>query len=98
LPYRLTFDIRVIKLVPLAAIEGIASGDVEGKGRWSFTVNGAVTIVHYEWHVRTTTVWMNTLALFARPLINWNHNSVMQRGGEALARRLNARLIEVAHY
>ena len=47
LPYRLTFDIRVIHLVPLAAIEGIASGDVEGKGRWSFTVDGSVTVVRY---------------------------------------------------
>jgi hypothetical protein len=98
LPYRLTFDIRVIHLVPLAVIEGIASGDVEGKGRWSFTVDGAVTVVRYEWHIRTIPVWMNLLALFARPLIEWNHNAVMQQGGEALARRLNARLIEIAHY
>ncbi len=43
LPYRLTFDIRVIHIAPLAAIEGIASGDVEGKGRWSFTADGGVT-------------------------------------------------------
>jgi hypothetical protein len=98
LPYRLTFDIRVIHLDPLVAIEGIASGDVEGKGRWSFTVDGAVTVVRYEWHVRTTPVWMNLLALFARPFIEWNHNAVMQQGGEALARKLNARLLEIAHY
>lgn len=97
LPYRLTFDIRVIHFVPLAAIEGIASGDVEGKGRWSFTAEGAVTIVRYEWQVRTTPVWMNLLALVARPFIEWNHNAVMQQGGEALARKLNARLLEIAH-
>jgi hypothetical protein len=98
LPYRLTFDIRVIKIVPLASIEGIASGDVEGKGRWSFTTEGAVTVVHYEWQVRTTPAWMNLLALFARPFIEWNHNAVMQQGGEALAHMLNARLVEIAHY
>ena len=98
LPYRLTFDIRVIHIEPLAAIEGIASGDVEGKGRWSFTAEGAVTVVRYEWQVRTTPVWMNLLALFVRPFIKWNHNTVMQQGGEALARMLNARLVEVAHY
>lgn len=98
LPYRLTFDIRVIHLVPLASIEGIASGDVEGKGRWSFTTADAVTVVRYEWQVRTTPVWMNLLALFARPCIEWNHNAVMQQGGEALARMLNARLVEIAHY
>lgn len=98
LPYRLTFDICVIHIEPLAAIEGVASGDVEGKGRWSFSTDGAVTIVRYEWQIRTTPVWMNLLALFARPFIKWNHNAVMQQGGEALARMLNARLIEIAHY
>lgn len=96
--YRLTFDIRLIHIMPLAAIEGIASGDVEGKGRWSFTADGAVTVVRYEWQVRTTPVWMNLLTLFARPFIKWNHNAVMQQGGEALAHMLNARMVEIAHY
>ena len=98
LPYRLTFDIRVSHIEPLAAIEGIASGDVEGLGRWSFTTDGAVTIVRYEWQIRTTPVWMNLLALFARPFIKWNHDAVMQQGGEALARMLNARLVGIAHF
>ena len=98
LPYRLTFDICVSHIDPLTAIDGIASGDVEGKGRWSFTADGAVTVVRYEWWVRTTPVWMNLLALVARPFIRWNHNAVMQQGGEALAHMLNARLVQIAHY
>lgn len=98
LPYRLTFDVCIIRFEPLIAIEGIASGDVEGQGRWSFTTNGDVTIVRYEWQVRTTPAWMNLLALFARPLFTWNHNAVMQHGGVALARLLNARLVSIAHY
>lgn len=91
LPYRLTFDIRVVRVVhaiPLTRVEGIASGDVEGRGRWSFATDGAVTSVRFEWQIRTTAVWMNLLALFARPLIKWNHDGVMRRGGEALARLL----------
>jgi len=97
LPYRLTFDIRVVHIEPLATIEGIASGDVAGLGRWSFTTDGAVTIVRYDWQVHTTPLWMNLLALFARPFFKWNHDAVMQQGGEALARMLNARLVEIAH-
>jgi Polyketide cyclase / dehydrase and lipid transport len=96
--YQLTFDIRVTHIEPKAVIEGIASGDVEGKGRWSFTADGAVTIVRHEWQVRTTPAWMNLMALFARPFFKWNHNAIMQQGGEALARMLNARLVEIAHY
>lgn len=98
LPYRLMFDICIIRFEPLLAIEGIASGDVEGQGRWSFTTKGDVTIVRYEWQVRTTPAWMNLLALFARPLFKWNHDVVMRHGGEALARLLNARLVSIAHY
>jgi hypothetical protein len=40
---------------------------------------------------------MNLLAPVARPVFKWNHDYVMQRGGEALARRLGARLVEVEH-
>lgn len=98
LPYRLTFDICVIRFEPLAVIEGIASGDVEGQGRWSFAAKGAVTTVRYEWQVRTTRPWMNLLALFAKPIIEWNHHAVMRQGGMALAQKLNARLIGITHF
>lgn len=97
LPYRLIFDVRVIHFEPLAVIEGIATGDVEGQGRWSFAAEGAVTVVRYEWQVRTTRPWMNLLAPFAGPLFEWNHNAVMLQGGKGLAQRLNARLIEIDH-
>lgn len=92
LPYRLVFDIRVTRIEPMVAIAGVASGDLEGRGSWSFTAAGTVTVVRHEWQVRTTSVWMNLLELFARPLIERNHDFVMDQGGRALARRLNARL------
>ena len=96
-PYRFTFDICVIHFAPLAFIVGTASGDVEGQGRWSFTTDGNVTTVRFEWQVRTTPVWMNWLAPFARPFFKWNHNAVMRRGGEALAHMLKARLVNIVH-
>jgi hypothetical protein len=97
LPYRLTFDIRLVHFEPLAVIEGIASGDVVGQGRWSFASEGPVTVVRYEWRVRTARTWMSVLALFASPVIKWNHNAVMRQGGVALAQKLNARLVGIAH-
>ena len=97
LPYRLTFDIRVIRIVPLEVIEGRASGEVEGTGCWYFSQAGHITVVRYEWNVRTTRLWMNLLALVAKPVFIWNHNQLMQQGGEGLARLLNARLLSCAH-
>ena len=59
MPHPLTLDIFVIHIEPLVTIKGIASGDVKGMGRWSFTTDSAVTIVRFEWQVRTTPVLMN---------------------------------------
>ncbi|HEY5993406.1 MAG TPA: SRPBCC family protein [Gallionellaceae bacterium] len=98
LPYHLTFDIRVIHFEPLTVIEGVASGDVEGRGRWSFATDGSVTVVRYDWQVHTTRTWMNLLALVANPAIKWNHHAVMRQGGVALAQKLNARLVAIAHF
>jgi hypothetical protein len=93
----LIFDVQVIKSVPLKVIEGVARGDVEGTGRWLFSAEGDMTIVRYEWRIRITPLWMNVLTIVARPVIEWNHKSVMQRGGEALAQTLNVPLLGIEH-
>lgn len=97
LPYRVTFDICVIDVEPLTTVAGVASGDVEGQGRWSFTTDGCVTTARFEWQIRPIPVWMKLLAQVASPLVRWNHEGVMQHGGAALARRLNARLVSIVH-
>ena len=97
LPYRVRFDMRVTRVEPLSLLEGEASGDVEGTGRWQFSSRDGITTVQYEWRVHTGRGWMNLLAPIARPFFKWNHDYVMQQGGEALARRLGARLDGIAH-
>jgi uncharacterized protein YndB with AHSA1/START domain len=97
LPYRVAFDMRVTRIEPLVVLEGEASGDVEGTGRWQFSSQHAVTVVQYEWSVRTKRGWMNLLAPLARPFFKWNHDYVMQEGGVALAQLLDARLVGIEH-
>ncbi|MGF6780018.1 SRPBCC family protein [Paraburkholderia sp. GAS334] len=97
LPYRLVFDMQVTRIEPLVALEGDASGDVQGTGRWFFSHDGSATIVRYDWHVRTSRPWMNLLAPIARPVFQWNHDAVMREGGESLARLLHARLLSIDH-
>ena len=95
LPYRLTFEMRVTRAVPLTLLEGQASGDVEGIGRWHFSSDGVVTVVRYEWHVRTNRGWINIIAPLARPLFKWNHDQVMRQGAEGMAHLLNTGLISL---
>lgn len=93
LPYQVVFEVRTTRIEKLVAIEGTAQGDLEGIGRWHFSRQGTVSIVSYEWHVRSTRWWMNLLATVARPMIIRNHALIMAQGGEGLARLLKSPLV-----
>jgi uncharacterized protein YndB with AHSA1/START domain len=92
IPYRLTFEIMVARVERPILLEGIASGDLEGIGRWTLSEQGDnTTRVQYDWQVRTTKAWMNLLAPLARRIFAWNHDRVMRGGGAGLAAYLGAR-------
>lgn len=93
LPYRLVFDVRTTRIEELVAIEGIARGDLDGIGRWHFSRQGTVSVVRYEWHVRSTRWWMTLATPIVRSLFIGNHARVMEQGGEGLARRLGSPLV-----
>ena len=92
LPYAVGFDVELKRVEPPDVIEADARGELTGVGRWRMYA-GRETAVTYEWRVRTTRPWMNAVAPVARAAFEWNHNAIMRRGGEGLARRLNARLL-----
>jgi uncharacterized protein YndB with AHSA1/START domain len=88
LPYRLAFDMRTTRVEPPAALEGEASGELVGTGRWELSEDGDGTRVVYHWNVRTAKRWMNLLAPLLRPAFAWNHDVIMRWGGEGLAGQL----------
>jgi uncharacterized protein YndB with AHSA1/START domain len=95
LPYKLIFDSEVIRVEPLNIIEARAFGELDGNGIWTLTAENAnTTHVQYDWTVRTTKSWMNFLAPIAKPFFRWNHDTIMNWGGEGLANKLNCRLLE----
>lgn len=94
LPYRLSFDMRTVRIEPPVLLEGIATGELDGKGLWQLSSEGDETIARYDWKVETTKRWMNLLAPVARPVFKWNHNVVMSWGAKGLAERLGASVIE----
>jgi hypothetical protein len=96
LPYRLSFDMETIRIEPPQLLEGIAIGELQGRGLWQLSSEGAETIVRYDWNVETTKRWMNLLSPIARPLFEWNHNVVMGWGAAGLQKRLGATVIKLA--
>ena len=93
LPYELEFFVLTTRVERPRLLEGEASGELAGTGRWRLFEHDGVTAVIYEWNVRTTRAWMNLLAPLARPLFAVNHDWVMRNGGEGLARLLGAKLL-----
>jgi len=93
LPYEVAFEVRTTRVERPHLLEGRASGDLAGTGRWRLWSEDRTTAVTYEWNVRTTKSWMNAVAPFARRIFEVNHDWVMRSGGEGLARHLEARLI-----
>ena len=92
LPYTVAFEVELTHVEPPELIAADARGELAGVGRWRMYA-GRETAVTYEWRVRTTRPWMNAVAPAARSVFEWNHNAIMRRGAEGLARRLNARLV-----
>ncbi len=94
LPYRLSFDMRTVRIEPPHMLEGIATGELDGRGVWRLSSEGSETVARYDWQVYTTKKWMNLLAPLARPAFNWNHDIIMGWGAEGLAHRLGASVVE----
>ena len=88
LPYRLSFNMQTIRIEPPTLLEGIATGELQGRGLWQLSTQADETIVRYDWRVETTKQWMNLLSPIARPLFEWNHDVVMGWGAEGLRKRL----------
>jgi uncharacterized protein YndB with AHSA1/START domain len=93
LPYRVEFEVTTTRVETYHLLEGRAAGDLEGVGRWRLYEQEGVTAVLYEWNVATTKPWMNLLAPLLRLVFEWNHDWVMARGGEGIARLLGCRLL-----
>jgi hypothetical protein len=94
LPYKLCFQSKVVKVIPMEYMEGVTTGQLEGTGRWYFSYQNGITEVKYTWEVNTNLSWMNLFAPLLKPFFKWNHKVVMQWGGEGLAKKLNTELLK----
>ena len=94
LPYKLTFTMRLIEKQPMKRLKGIAFGELEGEGVWTFNEQNGVVQIQYNWDVYTKKAWMNYLSFLLKPAFRYNHNIVMHWGAIGLAKKLNARLVK----
>ena len=77
-----------IKIEKPHILEGAATGELEGQGKWLLSETDGITTIQYNWNVNTTKKWMNFLSPLLKPLFKWNHDIVMKWGAEGLAKQL----------
>lgn len=88
LPYALSFDMRTTRIEPKTLIEGQASGELDGLGRWTLRADGEKTHVRYDWIVTVSKPWMRLFAPVLRPVFAWNHEVVMGWGLDGIRKYL----------
>ncbi len=88
LPYSLCWELRCIEARRPFTFTSLAAGDLEGRGTWIFTPRPKETDVLFDWKIKLRKPILRPISFFLRPLFKWNHDWVMARWKEDLARAL----------
>jgi hypothetical protein len=84
LPYTLRIEFRTAESRYPNGFSMDATGDLEGKGVWTFTPDGPFVEVTYDWTVRANKPIIDKLSFLLQPIFRSNHNWTMRRGEESL--------------
>jgi hypothetical protein len=91
LPYTLRINFRTTESHYPDGFSMDATGDLEGKGVWAFSQDGAFVDVTYDWTVRANKPIIDKLSFLLKPVFRSNHNWTMKRGEESLKLELQRR-------
>jgi uncharacterized protein YndB with AHSA1/START domain len=80
LPYSLTFRIHILEVVPSELVRTEVSGDLDGPARLELTPKGADCNARLSWSVDLRSPLLRPMARWARPLMEWGHNWVVDNG------------------
>ena len=84
LPYTLRIDFRTVESRYPNGFTMDATGDLEGRGIWTFEPDGPFVNVTYDWTIRANKPIIEKLSFLLKPIFRSNHNWTMNRGEESL--------------
>jgi hypothetical protein len=84
LPYTLRINFRTTESRYPHGFTMEATGDLEGKGVWTFEPAGEFVDVTYDWTIRANKPIIDKLSFLLKPIFRSNHNWTMKRGEESL--------------
>ena len=84
LPYTLRTNFRTVESRYPRGFSMEATGDLEGRGIWTFAPDGPFVNVTYDWTIRANKPIIDKLSFLLKPVFRSNHNWTMKRGEESL--------------
>jgi hypothetical protein len=91
LPYTLRWEFVVAESRYPNGFTLEATGDFVGRGVWTFTQDGPLVDMVYDWRIRAEKPLLRTLSGMVRPLFEANHRWAMCQGRESLEIELRRR-------
>jgi hypothetical protein len=91
LPYTLTWELEVVDSQYPDGFTIVASGDVDGRGVWTFRQDGAFVDITYDWRLRAEKPLLKYLSFLLKPMFEANHRWAMAQGEESLKLELARR-------
>ncbi|MBC8134000.1 MAG: SRPBCC family protein [Deltaproteobacteria bacterium] len=91
LPYKVNFDCKIIRLVPLREIAIAVEGDVSGVKIWTIRpMAGDNTELISDWRCNTNWVVFRTLTPVLKPMFRWNHGQCLNTAIAGLSKYLSS--------
>lgn len=84
LPYTLSLNFRTIESRHPHGFSMDATGDLEGKGVWTFSQDGPFVDITYDWTIRANKPIIQKFSFLLKPIFRSNHNWTMKRGEASL--------------
>ena len=91
LPYTLRISFRTVESNYPHGFAMDATGDLEGRGVWTFAQDGPIVNVTYDWTIRANKPIVEKLSFLLKPIFRSNHTWTMNRGAESLKLELQRR-------
>ncbi len=90
LPYRMRIRVDLEDCVRPATIDAAVHGDLEGRAHLGLESDGEGTLATAAWTIEMTQLPMRVAARFARPLLCWGHDRVVEATVAGFRRRVEA--------
>ena len=84
LPYTLKINFCTVESRYPHGFTMEATGDLEGRGIWTFEPDGPFVKVTYDWTIRANKPIIEKFSFLLKPIFRSNHNWTMRRGEESL--------------